>query len=87
MVTIKAGDGCTTSGILHAPDDRHAQEATGAFVFPQQFLNPPSHRGVPAARAVDKGLPLLGHKLERVYKQLLRGLSRLTHESRSIQPK
>src|ERR1700748_3505203 len=59
MITIKVGDGCTTSSrVLPAPDNRPAQEAPGAFVFPQQFLNQPSQRGVPAARAVDKNLPL-----------------------------
>jgi hypothetical protein len=81
MITIKVGGGCTTSSrVLPAPDNRPAQEATGAFVFPQQFLNQPSQRGVPAARAVDKNLPLLGLQLECIYKQLLRGLSRITHE-------
>jgi hypothetical protein len=81
MVTIKTGDGCTTSTrVLPTSDDRPAQEATGAFVFPQQFLNQRSQRRVPAARAVDKNLPLLGLQLECIYKQLLRGLSRITHE-------
>jgi hypothetical protein len=81
MVTIKAGDGCTTSSrVLPAPDDRPAQEATGTFVFPQQFLNQASQRGVPAARAVDKDLPLLGLQLECIHKQLFSGLSRMTHE-------
>jgi hypothetical protein len=86
VVTIKAGDGCANSSwALPVFDNRPAQEATCAFVAPKQFLNPHSQRRVPTARAVDKGLPLLGLQLERIYKQLLRGSSRQTHEC-PIQP-
>jgi hypothetical protein len=80
MVMIDVGDGCSGSHVLPARDDRPAKEATGAFVFPQQFLNQRSQRRVSAARVVEKSLPCCRLQLERVCEQSLRGLSRLIHE-------
>src|ERR1700761_8467798 len=56
-VTIDVRDGCGSSRVRPARDDRPAKEATGTFVFPQQFLNQPSQRRVSAARTVEKSLP------------------------------
>src|ERR1700729_1327319 len=57
MVKIDVRDGCSGSHVRPARDDRPAKEATGAFIFPQQFLNQPSQRSVSSARVVEKSLP------------------------------